>query len=228
MEKALLEEEVRVIDLIIDTTKKECAAKTPFLIQACVENGETTFDFSSNKLMKLSNSLQTESAKKDLQRIMFEAYGGFEAVLPGHLSLSSFIESGDELDDDDFPEMSMAEGSFIQSGNKLSQLKDISKISIEQPSAPTKNKASEKQRGRKCPAGAKPNCPPLLDKMAKMKGELLDLLAIKTKELEAHNAECDRISAELNGEITSCNTQLGTQNTELAKATATLSSLLFN
>merc|ERR1719388_158890 len=200
--------------------------KTLFMIQACVEkDGETTFDFSSNKLKSLSSSLKTESAKKDLQRIMFEAYGGFEAVLPGHLSLSSFIEGGDELDDDDFPEMSMAEGSFIQSGNKLSKLKDISKISIDQPSAPTKNKAGEKSRGRKCPAGAKPNCPPLLDKMAKMKGELLDLLNIKTKELEAHNTECDRISAELNGEITTAITQLGIWNVELAKATATLSSL---
>merc|ERR1719262_1409042 len=114
--------------------------KKPFLIQACVEaNGEASFGFSSAKMQQLESKLRTESAKKDLQRIMFEAYGGFEAVLPGHLSLSSFIEGGDELDDDDFPEMSMAEGSFIQSGNKLSQLKDISKISIEQPSAPTKN-----------------------------------------------------------------------------------------
>merc|ERR1719217_697201 len=226
-EKALLEEEVRVIDLIIDTTKKECGMKTLFMIQACVEaTGETTFSFSSEKMQRLESSLHTDSAKKDLQRIMFEAYGGFEAVLPGHLSLASFIEGGDELDDDDFPEMSMAEGSFIQSGNKLSKLKDISKISIDQPSAPTKNKAGEKSRGRKCPAGAKPNCPPLLDKMAKMKGELLDLLNVKTKELEAHNAECDRITAELNGEITLDITQLGIWNTELAKATATLSSLL--
>merc|ERR1719421_1973993 len=143
-EKALLEEEVRVIDLIIDTTKKECGMKTLFMIQACVENGETTFDFSSNKLKSLSSSLQTESAKKDLQRIMFEAYGGFEAVLPGHLSMSSFIESGDELDDDDFPEMYGSAGSdesFIQSGSKkLTTLKEISKLSLkeEQPAAPTK------------------------------------------------------------------------------------------
>jgi len=49
---------------------------------------------------------------------------------------------------------------------------------------------------------------------------------VKTKELEAHNAECDRITAELNGEITLALTQLGIWNTELAKATATLSSLL--
>merc|ERR1719217_1404364 len=97
---------------------------------------------------------------------------------------------------------------------------------MHQPTAPTKNKASEKQRGRKGPAGAKPNCPKLLDKMNQMKGEILDALAVKTKELEAHNTECKRISDGLNAEITLAITQLGIWNTELAKATGTLSALL--
>merc|ERR1719163_2076073 len=61
-----------------------------------------------------------------------------------------------------------------------------------------------------------------------MKGEILDLLAVKTKELEEHNAECKRVSDELNGEITLAITQLGVWNTELAKATGTLSALLIS
>merc|ERR1719453_2553726 len=64
--------------------------------------------------------------------------------------------------------------------------------------------------------------------MNKMKGELTDLLNIKIAELEAHNSECDRISDQLNGEITLAITQLGVWNTELAKATGTLSALLIS
>merc|ERR1719387_2037227 len=73
-EKALIEEELRVIDLIIDTTMTECGMKKPFLIQACVElSGETTFSFSDEKLQRLSSQLQTKSAQKTFQTIMFEA-----------------------------------------------------------------------------------------------------------------------------------------------------------
>merc|ERR1719217_1877395 len=72
-EKALIEEELRVIDLIIDTTMTECGMKKPFLIQACVElNGETTFGFSSQKLKQLESQLHTDTARKEFQRVMFE------------------------------------------------------------------------------------------------------------------------------------------------------------
>merc|ERR1719191_2390816 len=63
-EKSLIEEEIRVIDLIIDTTKTECGMKF-FLIQACAEeNGQTTFEFGSKKMQQLASKLHTESAKK--------------------------------------------------------------------------------------------------------------------------------------------------------------------
>merc|ERR1719463_222579 len=88
-----------------------------------------------------------------------------------------------------------AEASFIETGAKLEQLRAA-------PSAPTKNGAPARLRGKKCPVGAKPNCPVLLDKLDQMRGEIIDQLTQKTQELEAHNTWCKKISDGLNGEIT--------------------------
>merc|ERR1719326_1418103 len=138
------------------------------------------FEMDSPMMRKAVSQLQTDHAKKSFQRVLFEAYGGFDAVLPGRLTPMLFLEDGDDLDDDDFPELLGGADmeSFIQGGSKLERLRGSN--GAMQPASPTKNKASQKAAGRKCPVGAKPNCPKLLDKLNQMKGEIVDALNIKT------------------------------------------------
>merc|ERR1719393_731963 len=83
-----------------------------------------------------------------------------------------------------------------------------------QPSAPTKNRTPQSVGKKKCPINAKPNCPVLLDKLDQMMGEILDALAIKTSELQKHNAYCKMISDGLNAEITAAQSQLAVWNVE--------------
>merc|ERR1719274_387402 len=135
--------------------------------------------------------------------MLFEVYGGFGAALPGKVNLMGLLDADDDTSDDDdvgFDDTS-APTSFIETGSKLEQLRAA-------PSAPTKNVAPAKLRGKKCPVGAKPNCPVLLDKLDQMRGEIVDALTQKTKELEAHNTYCKMISDGLNGEITTLLNQL--------------------
>jgi len=58
-----------------------------------------------------------------------------------------------------------------------------------------------------------------------MRGEIIDQLTQKTKELEAHNTYCKGITDGLNEEITTLLNQLVVWNTELARATGWLGSL---
>merc|ERR1719421_2232233 len=98
------------------------------------------FEMDNPRMRKAVSQLQTDHAKKSFQRVLFEAYGGFDAVLPGRLTPMLFLEEGDDLDDDDFPELLGSEDqeSFIQGGRKLERLRESN------AQAPTRNKASQK------------------------------------------------------------------------------------
>jgi len=230
-EKAIIEEDLRVIDLIKDTTVKECSAKisglpTKLLIQACVSaDGKTEFQTTSSLIEEQADQFKSVSAQNAFQMVLFEVYGGLGAALPGKVDLMGLTgadtDTSDEDDvgyDDEVPAQS-----FIQTKNKLQELR-----SVGGPSAPTKNKAPAKLRGRKCPIGAagnNPNCPKLLDKIDQIRGEIIDQLTQKTKELEAHNTYCKGITDGLNTEIQILINQLTVWNVELAKATGQLGGL---
>jgi len=210
-QKAVIEEDLRVIEMIIDTTLKECTPTTMLLVQACVgENGRTSFQLNSADLMKKISSLKTPEAKKAVQTVMYEVFISTNTQLPGAVDLA-------ELGTDD-------EGADFEGEEGTPSLLQTSSI-ISGPASPTKNVASESLRGKKCPIGTPPNCPTFLDKLDQMRGEILDALEIKTAELNKHNNWCDEISRELNAEINVLKQALVVANVKLNKAAADLSSL---
>jgi len=222
-EKAVIEEDLRVIDLIRDTTVEECKdkVKPPFLIQACVSaDGTTDFETTNQGLQDSASKLQSVSAQKAFQLMLFQAYGGLGAALPGKVDLLGLTGADEDTSDDDdigFDNVPHPD-SLMETGSKLEQIRAA-------PSAATKNVAPASLRGKKCPVGAKPNCPVLLDKLDQMRGEIIDQLTQKTKELEAHNTWCQQITDGLNMEITTLLNQLTVWNTELARATGQLGAL---
>merc|ERR1719440_1044640 len=97
-EKAIIEEDLRVINLIKDTTVEECKdkVKPPFLIQACVSaDGTTDFETTDQKLQEHAGKLETVSAQKAFQLMLFQAYGGLGAALPGKVDLMGLLGADD-------------------------------------------------------------------------------------------------------------------------------------
>merc|ERR1719375_930936 len=73
-EKAIIEEDLRVIKLIREVTMEECKdkVKIPFLIQACSsEDGKTFFDTTNEKIQASASKLKTTEAQKGFQRMLF-------------------------------------------------------------------------------------------------------------------------------------------------------------
>jgi len=209
-QKSMIEEDLRVIEMIIDTTLKECTPTAMLLVQACVgATGMTSFQLNSADLMKKISALKTPEAQKAVQTVLYEVFVSTKAQLPGALDLA-LLGSDDEGADFDGEE-----ASFLQTRSEVQQA----------PAAPTKNVASESLRGKKCPIGTPPNCPTFLDKLDQMRGEILDALEVKTAELNKHNNWCKLISDGLNAEINVCKQKLVVANVKLNKASADLSSL---
>merc|ERR1719424_2358883 len=94
-EKAIIEEDLRVIDLIKDTTLEECkdVVKKPFLIQACVTSeGMTDFQTTSDALESHVSQLKTTESQKAYQLMLFEVYGGMGSALPGKLNVGAMAD----------------------------------------------------------------------------------------------------------------------------------------
>jgi len=223
-----LKMDLQAMNLILDTAIESCKGEVTlpkgfgsFLIQACLTAvGQTVFQTTNAKFESQAAQLKTEKARSALQRLLFEVYGG-EKALPGHLDLEALMDNGSDSVEDDFPE----DTSFVQGSSKFQKLNQIAEGAESPPPAPTKNKAGEATRSKRCPIGIKPNCPVLLDKLDLMKGEVVEALTIATGELNKHNAECKRVSDDLNDEITTLKSQVTMNNVEIAKATARISSL---
>merc|ERR1719191_207385 len=129
--KSAAEEDLRVINLIIETAKKECAAGTSssgFLqVQACLGSAGTTHFESNNRFVQEQAGKFTQvTSQQAFQQALFELYG-YDTPLPGKLNLQALGDFDDD-DSDDFPD---------EEGQSLIQLnkKDA-------PSAGTSNRAS--------------------------------------------------------------------------------------
>merc|ERR1719428_54016 len=85
----------------------------------------------------------------------------------------------------------------------------------------TPNKPNrERSRDRCNGVAAKPNCRKILDKLAVMKGEILDRLEVATKALQKWDAKCEAEINQINAEIATARGIITVQTTELQKATA--------
>merc|ERR1719316_206291 len=115
-EKSIIEEDLRVINLILEVTMEECKdqVKPPFLIQACVsEKGSTVFQTDNEKINSKVAQLKTSTAQMAFQQMMFQVYGGTSAELPGQLSVSGLFGGDDDGGDDDEIGM-VGAGAFVQ------------------------------------------------------------------------------------------------------------------
>lgn len=229
-EKAIFEDDLRVIDLIIDQTKKECKT-TLIQVSACVgATGKTTFE-ASGFIQEGAHKFKHMSTERAFQQVMFEVYG-VDQALPAPLDMKA-LGDFDYDGADDFPNGIMGErnppspapASFIQTRSKLKEVSNA-QLKAEEGPAPTSNSAKGSDQKERC-AGvtAKPNCPDLLDKLDIIRGQTTDNLQSKTDELSKHNDECEKTHNELNIEITDFKNKLSVYNTELIQGLAYLSGL---
>merc|ERR1719310_1147996 len=106
--KAAAEEDLRVINLILDTAKEECDAQKAagfIQVQACLnDKGKTYFKTNSAFIEEQKGKFKSESSQQMMQRALFEMFA-MEQPLPGKLDLSAFgeFEDGDD-GSDDFPD----------------------------------------------------------------------------------------------------------------------------
>merc|ERR1719316_2389988 len=109
--KVLVEEDLKVINLILNVTKEECvkmgvkvsAAASLLSVHACLgHDGKTYFEAGSSLIQKQASKLKTVSSQQAYQRALFEVYG-MDQPLPGQVSLST-LDDFDDDDTDDFPE----------------------------------------------------------------------------------------------------------------------------
>merc|ERR1719240_2566433 len=93
--KAAAEEDLRVINLILDVTKKECSAQAAngFLqVQACLgADGTTHFAANTGFVQEQATKLKQTSSQQAFQRALFELYGT-DQPLPGKLNLKALDE----------------------------------------------------------------------------------------------------------------------------------------
>merc|ERR1719428_2723883 len=189
--KAMAEEDLRVINLILSVAKEECekmakewaaasAAANGFIqVHACLgPDGLTHFE-ATDFLQDQGSKFKQTSSQQAFQRVLFELYG-FDSPLPGKLNLQALDDFDD--DSDDFPaELSPVEtvsGSFVEMNSSAA------------PSAGTDNTASNDAMRERCSnIAAKPRCEKLLDKLGQMQGEIITALNIATDNLMRHDRE---------------------------------------
>merc|ERR1719235_1450130 len=212
-EKARLEEDLRVINLILDTAKEECDKQKAagFLqVQACLNDKGRTYFKTSNALIEAqAGKLKSTSSQQMMQRALFEMFA-MEQPLPGKLDLGAFGNSDDDLDEsDDFPD-----GLMLQNGESFVQIQS----SKQEPSA---NKASNDKQRQLCNGvGAKPKCEKILEQLSGMQGEMIDALDKATKELNEHDEWCEAEIEALNMEINNAKEIIAARTEQFDKASA--------
>jgi len=211
--KKAAEEDLRVINLILDTAKEECDKQKAagFLqVQACLnDKGRTYFKTSNANIESMVGKLQTKASQQMMQRAMFEMFA-MEQPLPGKLDLGAFGDSDDDLDEtDDFPD-----GLMLQKGESFVQLHS----SKQEPSA---NKASNDAMRERCSGvGAKPKCEKILEQLSGMQGEAIDALDLATKELNEHDEWCEAEIGGINDEINNAKEIIAARTEQFDKASA--------
>merc|ERR1719160_2332673 len=211
-EKARLEEDLRVINLILDTAKEECDKQKAagFLqVQACLNDKGRTYFKTSNALIEAqAGKLKSTSSQQMMQRALFEMFA-MEQPLPGKLDLGAFGDSDDDDESDDFPD-----GLMLQNGESLVQIEG----SCLEPSA---NKASNDKQRQLCNGvGAKPKCEKILEQLSGMQGEMIDALDKATKELNEHDEWCEAEIEALNSEINNAKEIIAARTEQFDKASA--------
>jgi len=241
--KVMIEEDLKVINLILNVTREECvkmgvkvSASSASLLQteslmtvhACLgHDGMTYFETGNAMIQKAAGKLKSVSSQQAFQRALFETYG-MSSPLPGKINLKT-LDDFDDDDNDDFPEgLSEAlqkEHGEDQDGESFVQIGEQHRQLVKQPKeGPTvgspKKPSSDDQRERCNGVAAKPNCRKILDKLAVMRGEILDRLEVATKALQKWDAKCEAEIGAINAEIAVARGIISTQTTELQKATA--------
>merc|ERR1719265_551248 len=161
-EKALVEEDLRVINLILNVTREECvkmgvkvsaASASLLTVHACLgRDGKTYFDTGSSLLQDQAGKFKTVSSQQAYQRALFEVYG-MDSPLPGKVNLK-LLDDFDDDDTDDFPE-GLQEA--VKSEQALIQV-DTQAAPGEAPTGGTPKAASYKDLRERCPMSSKPNC----------------------------------------------------------------------
>jgi fructose-specific phosphotransferase system component IIB len=210
--KAAAEEDLRVINLILDTAKEECDKQKAagFLqVQACLNDKGRTYFKTSNALIEAqAGKLKSTSSQQMMQRALFEMFA-MEQPLPGKLDLGAFGDSDDDDESDDFPD-----GLMLQNGESFVQIQS----SKQEPSA---NKASNDKQRQLCNGvGAKPKCEKILEQLSGMQGEMIDALDKATKELNEHDEWCEAEIEALNSEINNAKEIIAARTEQFDKASA--------
>jgi len=220
--KAAAEEDLRVVNLILDTAREECdnMKAAGFLqVQACLNNkGRTTFQVDNSFIQEQIGKLKQTSSKQAMQSTLFALFG-MESPLPGKLDLKAFGDVDDDYDEtDDFPDglmLSQGGPSLVQTGMHTQEL------TKEGPPTGAANKASNDAMRERCGSvGAKPRCEKILDQLAQMQGEMIKALDVATKELNEWDEWCEAEIEGINLEITNAKEIIAAREEQMAKATA--------
>merc|ERR1719160_2160117 len=169
--KVLVEEDLKVINLILNVTREECvkmgvkvsAASSLLTVHACLgHDGKTYFETGNSLIQEQASKFKTVTSQQAFQRALFETYG-MDSPLPGKLNLK-LLDDFDDDDTDDFPQgLSQAlaqEGqsepeSFIQTSDRSGRQPAPGEgPDVGTPSKPSGNAQRERCNG----VAAKPNC----------------------------------------------------------------------
>merc|ERR1719316_29016 len=149
--KAAAEEDLRVVNLILDTAREECDAQgaAGFLqVQACTnQKGRTYFQVSNSFIQEQVGKFKQTSSQQAFQRVLFVLFG-MASPLPGKLDLKSFDHVDDDYDeDDDFPDGLM----LAQKGQSLVQTgRHTQELTKEGPPTGASNKAKNEEVRERC------------------------------------------------------------------------------
>jgi len=219
--KAAAEADLRVINLILDTTKEECdkAKAAGFLqVHACLNNKDKTYFKTNNAFVeKQASLLKSKSAQQALQQTLFAMFA-MEQPLPGKLDLNLFGDSdeADPDDSDDFPDgLMLQNGQSGPSGQSFVQID-----SHKQPTGSTNKASNDAMRERCSGVGSKPNCIKLLEQLNQLKGEMTDAVDKATKELNEHDEWCEEEIEGINGEINNAKDIVAARTEQFDKASA--------